>query len=408
MKLLTFLGVGKYEETAYVWGEAEHTTRFAPAASCHFLKPASVVTFLTEDAQQQVFNDFRNSLPAHVEVIPQPIPLGSNQQQLWQIFQSVTAAVKAGDEVAFDITHGLRSFPLIGLLVAAFLRSGVNASIKHVLYGAFDVRDKSVQPSRTPMFDLTPMLVLLEWAGAADRFAQTGDARPMARLFAADRQPSRVVRQAMDTLTDVSLGALLCQPFNLARSAKQLGRDLQNAQKELSQTALPFDLLRQRVTGTFDAFTADADEDSSKVLKSQLKLIEWYFQNNQFVQAMTLAREWMINAVIFRLGDAFTLKVGEREDVYARAITGVERAARPDDSAAIADLNDAGRRIWEEWSEEERRNLIELSRGIQAVRNTLAHAGHQENVMVPRKISAKAEQSVLAPVRRLAAMWGVS
>lgn len=416
MKLLTFLGVANYEETTYVWGEAEYTTRFAPAASCHFLKPNSVITFLTEEAQQKVFDDFKKSLPQDIEVNPQPVPLGSNQQQLWQIFQTVTDAVKPGDEVAFDITHGLRSFPLIGLLVAVFLRFGRNVSIKRILYGAFDVRDKAAQPPRTPMFDLTSMLILLEWAAAADRFAQTGDARPMAQLLDAGRSSSRTVKKARETLTSVSLAALLCQPFSLSESAERLEQDLQDAQVELNQPALPFNLLRQRVVEVFSAFAAKGDKGLDKVLNAQLKLIEWYSHNNQLIQAMTLAREWMINAVIFRLGNDFSdLNEQEREKRYASAINSVERAARSNNSAASTNLNaesnwqklseEDRERIQREWSEQERETLIELSRGIQSVRNTLAHAGHKSNAMTPQKISKKAEEEVLTPLRKLAAIW---
>lgn len=407
MKLLTFLGVANYQETVYVWGDAEHTTRFAPAASCYFLKPDSVIVFLTEDAQQQVFSDFRKELPDNVEVNPQPVPLGRNQQELWQIFQSVTSTVNPGDEVVFDITHGLRSFPLVGLLVAAFLKSGVDASLKHVLYGAFDVRDQSVKPARTPMFDLTPMLVLLEWATAADRFVWTGDAHPMVQLLQAQSASSRKVKQAVQTLSEVSLYASLCQPLELASCAQKLGKHLQDAQAELSQTVLPFEILRERVAGTFNNFTARVDENLLEGLKSQLRLIEWYHQNNQLMQAMTLAREWMIDAVIFRLKDQFTLEKRNREELYAHGITGVERAARPNNSGAIQELNDVGRRIWQDWSCEERETLIKLLQGIQAVRNLLAHAGHQDNAMSPNKIPEKAQDKVLLPLRRLAEMWGV-
>ena len=408
MKLLTFLGVANYQETVYVWGDVEHTTRFAPAASCYFLKPDSVIAFLTEDAQQQVFADFRKELPVDVEVNPQPVPLGRNQQELWQIFRSVTATVKRGDEVAFDITHGLRSFPLIGLLVAAFLKSGVGASLKHVLYGAFDVRDQSVKPARTPVFDLTPMLVLLEWTAAADRFVQTGDARPMARLLGAQPAPSPAVKRAMQTLSDVSLAASLCQPLELASRAQQLGQDLQHAQTDLSQTVLPFEILRKRVADTFGAFTARVDQNLLEGLKAQLKLIEWYYQNNQLMQAMTLAREWMIDAVIFRLGEQFTLNARDREELYARGITGLKRVTHRRNSSAMQKLNDVGRRILQDFSDEERRALIELSQGIQGVRNSLAHAGHQQSAMSLEKIAQKAEQGVLQPLLQLAKLWGVA
>ena len=174
MKLLTFLGVSKYEETTYTWQDKEYKCRFAPLASCHFLQPEELIVFLTEDAQQQIFPEFRAEVPKSVRLRAVPVPLGKDEAELWQIFEQVSGAVQPGEEAAFDITHGLRSFPLVGLLAAAFLRSGLDVKLRAVLYGAYDV-GKVVSPGHTPMFDLSPMLSLLEWAAAADRFNRTGD-----------------------------------------------------------------------------------------------------------------------------------------------------------------------------------------------------------------------------------------
>ena len=108
-------------------------------ASFHFLRPSSIIVFLTEAAQHHVFPQFRSSLPPELSVLPVPVPLGANEQELWRIFDCVGNAVQPGEEVAFDITHGLRSFPLVGLLAAAFLRSGLNVS-NAVLYGEDEIR----------------------------------------------------------------------------------------------------------------------------------------------------------------------------------------------------------------------------------------------------------------------------
>jgi CRISPR-associated DxTHG motif protein len=122
MKLLTFLGVANYQETTYTWQELDFTTRYAPAASTHFLKPDALTVFLTEEAEQKIFPDFRKVFPETLEIIPVPVPLGKDVPELWHIFDQVSGSVRPGESVAFDITHGLRSFPLIGLLAAAFLR----------------------------------------------------------------------------------------------------------------------------------------------------------------------------------------------------------------------------------------------------------------------------------------------
>ena len=191
MKLLTFLGVADYQETCYTWNGEECRTPFSPVASCAFLKPDDVMVFLTEDAQQKVYPNFLLELdrkvPEKVKTSALPVPLGKDEQELWSIFDKISGCVQPGEEVAFDITNGLRHFPLVGLLAAAFLQSGLGVKLQAVLYGAFDV-GRQVSPGRTPMFDLSPMLALLEWAAAADRFNRTGDSRYLASLVNSQRK----------------------------------------------------------------------------------------------------------------------------------------------------------------------------------------------------------------------------
>ena len=52
MKLLTFLGKGRYQETTYTWQGQSHSGRFSPVASHSFLTPDETIVFLTEEADQ--------------------------------------------------------------------------------------------------------------------------------------------------------------------------------------------------------------------------------------------------------------------------------------------------------------------------------------------------------------------
>ena len=52
MKLLTFLGIGSYSETEYVFGEQRWTSCYAPVASARFPQPTEVIVFATDNAQE--------------------------------------------------------------------------------------------------------------------------------------------------------------------------------------------------------------------------------------------------------------------------------------------------------------------------------------------------------------------
>lgn len=321
MKLLTFLGTGNYRETTYFWNEQEHTSKYAPSASCRFLKPNHLVVFCTEEAHEQVFPDFSNTLPPELTVETQPIPLGKNEQELWQLFSRVMSVVQPEETVAFDITHGLRSFPYTSLLVAAYLRAAFRVEIAAVLYGAWEVGDKNVTPNRAPMFDLSPMLSLLEWGAAADRFNRTGDARYLASLL--EKQKDILAKAAQgnhDVLTnlsslnnlagnlkEISQSLRLIRPHQAMQAVDRLPKYVERARPLLEELldAQPFHALLNNVTETYKplACANPRQTDNRRLtLEKEREMLHWYLEREQWVQAVSLAREWLVSFIMLHLG----------------------------------------------------------------------------------------------------------
>ena len=337
MKLLTFLGKGVYSQTEYVWGERSHTARFAPVATTFFLKPDIVTVFLTEAAQQETYPNFQaamQKLPKPPKLQPIAVPKGSNESELWQIFEQVSTSVSPDEIVAFDITHGLRSSPLIGLLVAAFLRSGLGIDLRAVLYGAYDVRDKTMEPNRTPVFDLSPMLALLEWAVAADRFNRTGDARYLGSLL--EEQRTKLAKTAegnhdleneagrlgnlAGALTGISQSLRLIRPFMATESIAGLKERVKLAEPALERAAAarPFSLILNRIVDTYQPLGIAeklSEENLKEYLATQRKMIFWYVEREQWVQAVSLAREWLVSWMMYYLKTTTITDKKERERV---------------------------------------------------------------------------------------------
>ncbi|MDR7416049.1 MAG: TIGR02221 family CRISPR-associated protein, partial [Armatimonadota bacterium] len=178
--LLTFLGTGRYETVTYTWeGKAAQPTHLFPLAADALFAPEKVVVFLTSQARQhENFRDLQSRLREKLQ--PVSIPEGRSQDELWEIFGQVANAVKDGETVILDITHAFRSIPLIVFNVAAYLRRTKNVTIEHILYGAFEAREPFRMPpqpeDRVPVFDLAPLLELLDWTSGAEALLKRGDA----------------------------------------------------------------------------------------------------------------------------------------------------------------------------------------------------------------------------------------
>lgn len=402
MKLLTFLGVGNYFETVYTWQEKDCQTRFSPVASNKFLEPDKIIVFLTKDATEN-FDLLKTELHNAVKVEPVSIPLGSNEEELWEIFSCVSSQVEPGEEVAFDITHGLRHFPLLGFLAAAFLRSGLDVKIKAVMYGAFDV-GRVVSPGITPMFDLTSMLTLLEWSSAADRFNRTGDARYLASLVgdqrkamaaAAQNDPEQLnqvgkVGNLARGLTNISKNLRMVRAVKTMQTTAGFSNRLKEARPGLMRTPVtqPFAMLLERVEETYAPLGLDeplAEHNMASSLEHQMAIIKWYEEREQWVQMATLAREWLVNWFMAHLGLFDWL---DRED-RMRA-EGVINTESRDLIQAQRD-NGVFRAIFlKEVPEVEK--ALHIWNRLTEVRNDINHAGFRKNAQEAKTLTSALKQ----------------
>ncbi len=394
MKLFTFLGAGKYYKTTYRWGEETHTASFAPIASCHFFKPDSVTVFLTEGARDNSFAAFRTELPAGIPVEEVSIPIGRNEDELWQIFSAITEQAQNNSEIAFDITHGLRSFPLLSILVAAYLKAGLGITLRGLFYGAFDARDDE---NRAPIFDLSPMLALLDWASAANRFDRTGDARYLAELLEEERNnlgrdlsqkgqknlgELSKLNNLAGALTGISQSLRLIRPHQAMEQIATLPARVEEAQKalDLAPAALPFRLLLDDIAQSYRPLAQKeplAEENIGETLRVEREMISWYLEREHWVQAVSLAREWLVSWVMVHLKIYTITDLSERQRVEhvvnAEAYKYREKEDKEFSSVFLGDIPQL-------------EDILSLWLSLFNARNDIDHAGMRKDAGEPKNL----------------------
>lgn len=148
-----------------------------------------------------------------------------------------------------DITHALRSLPLLALLSVAFLRSARSVNVRHLLYGAFEARDKKT--GLTPVFDLTPFLALLDWVTATDQFIRTGNGQALTALLPSDPPEVEDLRSSLDA---IAAGMHMLRPLHVMEQASRLSSVIAAASPYVSQTAPPLESLLQRIQESYGQF----------------------------------------------------------------------------------------------------------------------------------------------------------
>ncbi len=297
-KILTFLGTGNYQETNYSWQQQPVRTKLFPFALAQWFEADEMLVLLTAEAKQhQHWADLQNVLQGYsLQLTPVDIPSGKSEEELWSIFDRMVSVLDEGDEIIFDVTHAFRSLPMLALLAAAFLRVAKRIRLQHLLYGAYEARQDDV----APVFDLTLLISLLDWTKATDQFIKRGDASELATFIKGAHQQAWRERIAPKSelprhlqslgagLEGLSQALRLSRPAEVSEKAAQVTGLLARARTEVETLAKPFTLLLDKVLSTAEPF-------QENTLASQRKLVHWYVEHEQYMQAATLAREWLVS-----------------------------------------------------------------------------------------------------------------
>ena len=353
-KAISFLGAGNLSETTYCWGEQTCTTHLMAEATVRIFTPDQLHVVVTKQARERHLDDLQKRLDGVLPVFPVDIPLGESEDDLWKIFAAIAGVIEDKDTIIFDITNGLRSIPMMALLAAAFVRVVRNATVERIIYGAFEAKKDNI----TPIFDLTPFVGLLDWTSATDAFLRYGRADQLSELASVSSSALPPIATSLPRHLNVLTNALqMVRPVELMRSAQQLEDLVSSSRHAPSTTNQPISLLLDRIAAEYGRFGLQTPRQPSAapdLLKRKRSMIAWYLDKGLAVQAITLAREWLISLVLVRVGgDMF------RDDHRADAEKLLNGYSSPISKLELPDY-DALCEIWEK---------------IRKLRNDVAHAG---------------------------------
>ncbi|MBD1856195.1 MULTISPECIES: TIGR02221 family CRISPR-associated protein [Leptolyngbya] len=367
-KIITFLGTNPREAT-YIHNGNLSTGKAFVKALYDFFPTHQILVCMTDEAKKATWSllQIEETFPSDSRVQPISIPTGSTPSEMWEIFQHITDQIDLHDEVIFDITHALRSLPFLVFLFAAYLKEAKSVTIDAIYYGAYDL----AKDGKTPVIDLSEFVAMLDWLTATKLFVKTGDGQELANRLKSYRpkkkatkkssivkQADQEIEQAIKAIEKISLSLALARPIESIQAAHQLTTVLPNAMNSIHRYAQPFSLLANQIVQAYGQFAlSEEDQDESELsLERQLRMISWYVQHEQTIQAATLAREWVISVVATRLNQPMS-EAHVRETIEHGLNNRAERCDRIDEIRA---LPPQVHQLWKEL-----RNL----------RNDIAHVG---------------------------------
>ena len=383
-RVVAFLGAGKNDETEYaLQGIGVYRTRYAPVALAKLLGAREAWILATNKARKangEGIQQEMQAIGAACELVD--IPDGASEAELWEIFQTLRATLEAGEgEVVFDITHGFRSLPFFAAAAVSYMRALGKAERLSVFYAAYTGTD------RTPIWDLSPFLSLLDWAQALHVFMRTGHAEEVRRLGEVQERELRreIARKGGRRFPRVGV---------LVKAISAFADDL--ATVRIPHLLLGYEQAAAQGRGAHPPSSAqrlldaieETKDEAEKVLPALAPLLDDLRAWAEALPAQTLAGE------AGRRSLAALAKLYLQLERYPEAAIVVrEGALCVLGTPEVTDVGRAYRHAARERFDKEHRGLLR-DKGIAALRNDLEHGGFQQQPKSASHLKGETERLV--------------
>lgn len=378
MKLLSFVGTGKYQKTTYFFGDREVETKYVQEAIVRIFGIEKAVLFCTERAKETNLDGVKNRLEAAgVEVEVADIPDGLTNEEHWEIFRIINERVEKVERVIFDVTHAFRSIPFISFLAVLYFKELRGIEVERVVYGALEAGTQG----RAPLVDMRDFAEVAECMMGVREFLRYGYAdnlrdilRKVQRRAYSEgwEEKPRSIGNLGDSLERFSKAVHYARVRDALRYAQDAVQYLPEAERELGRFIPPLKEIVDEIA-SLERMAFSRDELSPLSLKASLEVIRFQIERGLILQAVELAREWFVNYLILRLGcepDKWLLRDVRIE---VERTLGAEINRRRGREAEETKFSERFAQL------EDREELVKTWDRITSLRNDLAHCGMNPN-----------------------------
>lgn len=440
---ISLLGTNNYKTCSYFFGESYETKVFEKR-DIRFVQEATIEHFCSEwTAEDRIFifatpkayelnwcdnghRDRKTNTPipqeglgtrlAAMNLSPKVccilIPEGKNPQEIWEIFEIIFQNLRHNDRIVFDITHALRSIPLLVLVILNYAKVVGGVSLNRIVYGAFETLGESghveaipLEQRNAPIFDLTPFAELLDWTQAIDQFVRSGNANKAVELTKRNLEASGLKIRGKDrahplvklaeALEEYVIDISTCRGTKITKNVQNLKEILKS--EELSELPKPFKPLLETITQELRDFKGEQLQDG-------ITAAQWCYDHNLIQQGFTILQESLITHIITTYGKSFDLDSLEtnHRTLVNRAMHGaVKRRQGSQSVVGEADekpktLDQNFERVIEELEKFFLGNdeLLKMYQNLTQHRNDLMHCGYRTGPMSGEKFREKLKECV--------------
>lgn len=309
---ISFLGTTNYSPTNYFFGEENNVinnVRFIQEASIQLLcndwnENDKVLILLTKDSRKKNWQDDGhldqdtkeiikldglesrlNKLELNCKIgIPLNIPDGKNENEVWEIFQTIYNELEEEDVLTFDITHSFRFMPMLNMVLINYAKFLKNIQVERITYGNWEGRDK--EKNMSEIVDITNLSKLQSWTNAAHEFVVFGRTNAIAEMMGDFSFADKIAGFSDQILT------VRGKEIYHGNTANELLNELKEETKVLP---IAFNPLLKMIQLKLEEF------EQGNVIKNGIAAIDYCIDHNLYQQGITILTEFIITYVLIYL-----------------------------------------------------------------------------------------------------------
>jgi hypothetical protein len=331
IKIFTFIGKGNYEEVENIIEDYTIVERVFPVALVKFFREKypdqklKVLFFLTEEVREhknwkELTKPFLKQSNTDYEEIPIPDYLEPSD-----FIQKMLPYLEIGDNVILDTTFSFRNIPLTAVVASLYLKEAKEVESK-IIYGMKIGKKLECK-------DLTSLIEMAEWLYAVKLFKEYGYGDRFAELVKSiNSKIYKFIDKKERKNTPKSLSSFQQNLRNLS-TALRLGSireikesirkfidilDMEEALEEIREYVPMLYPMIPSLKNVYNKFNTGENKIKLDVkeLNAERELLKFYIKTNDLGMALRLAREYLINIVLYKEGKADkVLDRKEREKV---------------------------------------------------------------------------------------------
>ncbi len=318
------------------------------------------------------------------------IPDGKSEEEIWEIFRAIVAAIPESSTIEIDITHSFRSLTIIQLAVVNYSKAAKGITVDRIHYGAmeslgpiYEVKKMPHEQRNVPIFDLTPFDTIMSWAHAVNDFKISGSAEHISRLAMGHVKPILAATKGEDR--EASAVRHFAKRLNQFCDAIALNRapEIKNAAHEANSAleAVKSTSILPPIVPLLDDVAQALKRFERETVATAVEAAKWCVEHNFIPQGYAILQESLITWFLEKIGKKDAIMDHELRGAVSSALSFYSQKSPAE--KIKEELHSHADMIEDLLSIPELEQLSPIFERLRAKRNNISHAGFNRDLVTP-------------------------